>query len=87
MYLPTLTDDELIRYAEQVADSLTTTDLERELLKRWKEQIAEGELDTSFAAVLEDFDHDSAENLRADLDLAAAVRESVENNPYQPLDN
>jgi hypothetical protein len=48
MYLPSLTDDELVRYAYQSENALTSTELERELASRLEalldgssEQIAE----------------------------------------------
>lgn len=34
MYLPMLTNKELLAYAEQQIDDLTSTELERELIKR-----------------------------------------------------
>ncbi|MBU0593341.1 MAG: hypothetical protein KKH74_06335 [Gammaproteobacteria bacterium] len=87
MYLPRLTDDELIRYANSTHDTLTGTDLECELLKRFVALIADTEGEGKFINVLDDFDYTDAEDLRADLYLAAAVREAVNNNPYQSIDN
>lgn len=87
MYLPALNDDELIRYADSTLDPLTSTDLERELLKRFVARLAEEDEEKSFATVLGDFDYADAEDLRADLNLAAAVREATGINPYQPINN
>lgn len=41
MYLARLTDEELCNYADQKAHDLTTSDLERELLKRLEARLAE----------------------------------------------
>ena len=36
MYLPSMNDDDLVRYANQFIDPITSTDLERELIKRFE---------------------------------------------------
>ena len=38
MYLPSLTNEELLRYAEAMMVPLATSDLERELIKRLSER-------------------------------------------------
>lgn len=61
MYLPSLSDDELVRHAENVADSLTQSDMERELLRRLEARVAN---DTDpLVQLAEEFELD-AEELR-----------------------
>lgn len=45
MYLPALTDEELVRFAEQSIDPLTTSDLERELIARFDKRLGYADLD------------------------------------------
>lgn len=54
MYLAMLTDDELLVHAEQTMDALTTSDLERELIKRLQARTEEGADNTSLVDALDE---------------------------------
>lgn len=54
MYLPMLSDEELCNYADQTTDSLVTSDLERELIKRLERRLAEDEVLTPLRNTLTD---------------------------------
>lgn len=83
MYLPALTDPELIRYADQTLDPLTSTDLERELLKRFEAAGSYDDLEEQFSSFLgvvqeaigqfpdEDFLQDAIERIQ---DLAQELK-------------
>jgi hypothetical protein len=53
-----LTDDELARHADLAMDPLTTTDLERELLRRFSEQTDTAAEFAGLTEMLEDFNID-----------------------------
>lgn len=84
MYLPMLTDEELLTHAEQTMHALTTSDLERELIKRLQARVDLG--DDERIAVLDDVDADDADDLRAmfdvltefNCDTPAALHEKLE---------
>lgn len=73
MYLRTLTDDELITYAEQTTNALTTSDLERELLARFREQNNDDRL-----TVLDDAGIDTADDLKVYIAQVGKAREALE---------
>lgn len=83
MYLPNLTDLELAQHARAEFNSLVSTDLEVELLKRFELLLDSPE--NALADVLDEFDYEDAADLRADLNLAIAIREATDANPYQPV--
>jgi hypothetical protein len=72
MYLPNLTDIELARHARAELNARVSTALEVELLKRFEALIESTE--TAFTDVLDEFDYEDAAELRADLNLANAIR-------------
>ena len=73
MYLRTLTDDELITYAEQTTHELITSDLEHELLVRFRERIEDGRL-----AVLNNAGIDTADGLKHYITQVGKAREALE---------
>lgn len=85
MYLPTLSNAELIRFAEQTQDDLTTSDLERELTKRLAAVednellnfLAEKEIDDAddLRGVFEEADR--AEDGRLDLLVAEGINDEA----------
>lgn len=58
MYLPSMNDEELLRYASQNLNSLTSTDMERELIKRF-DALLQSEDD--YAPLVEIFNNHSFE--------------------------
>lgn len=74
--LSNLSDEELVRHADNIRDPLLTSDLEIELINRFTLQADWAPVH----AVLEDlgFDQDNHEALRSDLELAAAVKSLFE---------
>jgi hypothetical protein len=62
-----LTDSELARHADLAMDPLTTTDLERELLRRFSEQTDAAAEFAGVAEVLDDFniDHDTTAGIES----------------------
>lgn len=54
MYLPMLSDKELITHAEQTTDPIVTSDLERELLKRLDRRLDEELDDTPLCNALDE---------------------------------
>jgi hypothetical protein len=84
MYLPMLSDEELITHAEQTTDPIVTSDLERELIKRLQARVDLG--DDERIAVLDEVDADDADDLKAmfdvltefNCDTPATLREKLE---------
>lgn len=67
-----LTDDELLRYAHLELDPITSTDLERELIKRMEDGVATGALYEPVADRLDEYDFTKTkdvERLQAQLDV------------------
>lgn len=81
-----LTNEELVRHADLALDPLTSTDLERELLRRLETLVGENGLAAAALDVLDDFNFDvtkteGVEQIRDSLQFA------VDFNPksYRPL--
>lgn len=81
-----LTNEELVRHADLALDPLTSTDLERELLRRFETLVGENGLAAAALDVLDDFNFDvtkteGVEQIRDSLQFA------VDFNPksYRPL--
>lgn len=75
MYLPILSDAELCVHVDATVDAMTTTDVERELLKRLEARVA---LDDAMINVADEFDG-TAEDVRAIYDAHPAdLKESAE---------
>lgn len=76
MYLPALTDEELLVHADQTLHDLTTSDLERELAKRLQARVDLG--DDKRIELLDEEDIDSVEALRKHLDAIDSIKSVVE---------
>ena len=55
MSLTHLTNEELARHADLALDPLTSTDLERELLKRFEDQLTENRVNAALLTVIDEF--------------------------------
>lgn len=79
MYLSTLTDAELVRFAHTEANSLTSTPLELELLKRLETLSAASERGQPLTSVLEEF------NIEESSDLEKRLQFYVDHESDGPL--
>lgn len=76
MYLQTLTDEELLRYAEQTMDALTTSDLERELILRLRATVdAEEEGEDPRLTLLDEAGFDDEAGLEKFLSRVNEIRD------------
>lgn len=73
MYLPQLTNRELVDYAESQLDDLTSTATERELIKRMDRLV----LAEDFATVAEDYEIENPEKLRAALEKLDSIEQII----------
>lgn len=76
MYLPSLTDKELVAYADQTQDPLTTSELENELAKRLELRVYAGH--DEIIDILSDRFIDTAEELKAFFDKLDTLKEKAE---------
>lgn len=83
MHLPMLDDKELLTYAEQTMHALTTSDLERELIKRLQARVDQEaeeveEVDDERLVVLDDEGIDDADALRTHFATVANIKSAVD---------
>lgn len=78
MYLPGLNESEFLRYAEQQLDTLTSSDVERELLRRYTALIDNSEAYQPFIDVLDEYGIEAHE-LEALLDALPSAGNTYEN--------
>lgn len=77
MYLPSLTDQELLVHAERTMDPITTSDLERELMKRLQARL-DDDPDDSIMGVLGDHNIFAVDDLKAHFDVVDAIKAKAE---------
>jgi len=77
MYLPSLTDRELVHHADVTFDALTATDVQIELTKRFTAVLDELDSTEEARAMLDEYSVADPATLRTALDKAAALDERV----------
>lgn len=77
MYLPALTDKELLSYADSTLDPLTSTELERELIKRLQD-LFDAQPETPMQDALDEHNIITPQDLQDLVDERDGLREKID---------